>query len=288
MEDLATLLIIQALNGICFSTLLFLLAAGLSVAQGLMGIINLAHGSFYMIGGYIGLSVYRWTGNIAIGVMVAAIGVLLVGIGVERALLRHFYRQHLEQVLVTFGLVYIFMDLAKSIWGKDPHAIPAPTFLSSSIKIMGAPFPLYRLSLIVIGILVATSLWLLQDKTRYGAVLRAGVDNKEMASGLGINIPLIFTAVFGLSAFMAGFGGVLGGPIIGVYPGQDLQILVYALIVVVIGGLGSLQGAMVGSLLVGMVDSFGKAFFPGIAMFIMYGVMAIVLALRPSGLLGRE
>ncbi|MFH1125171.1 MAG: branched-chain amino acid ABC transporter permease [Pseudomonadota bacterium] len=281
--------LIQLLNGFSFGFLLFLVAAGLSLTFGLMGILNLAHGSFFLVGAYIGLSISRSTGgNLLLSAIGAAIVVGLIGAGVERLLLRRLYRQHLEQVLVSFGLIYIFMDICKFIWGMDDHAISKPVSLAGSVSILGSSYPAYRLAVIVIGIAVAAGLWLFQEKTRWGAVIRAGVDDKEMVTGLGINIGVTSTLVFALGAFLAGFGGVVGGPFIGVSPGLDVEILILALIVVVVGGLGTLQGALAGSLLIGILDSFGKALFPGLAMFTVYAIMVVILILRPSGLLGRR
>lgn len=280
--------IIQLLNGISFGFLLFLVAAGLSISFGLMGIINLAHGSFFMVGAYIGLSISRWTGNLFLSVLGGAIVVGFIGAGVEHILLRRLYRKHLEQVLVSFGLIYILMDVCSFIWGLDDHAIDKPGILSGSVGIMGSSYPSYRLAVIFIGVVVAVGLWLFQEKTRWGAVIRAGVDDKEMVTGLGINIGLTFTLVFALGAFLASFGGVIGAPFMGVSPGLDLEILILALIVVVVGGLGTLEGALVGSLLIGIMDSFGRALFPGLAMFTVYAIMVIVLIIKPSGLLGRR
>ncbi|MCJ7596927.1 MAG: branched-chain amino acid ABC transporter permease, partial [Desulfobacterales bacterium] len=234
-------------------------------------------------------SISRSTGgNLLLSAIGAAIVVGLIGAGVERLLLRRLYRQHLEQVLVSFGLIYIFMDICKFIWGMDDHAISKPVSLAGSVSILGSSYPAYRLAVIVIGIAVAAGLWLFQEKTRWGAVIRAGVDDKEMVTGLGINIGVTSTLVFALGAFLAGFGGVVGGPFIGVSPGFDVEILILALIVVVVGGLGPLQGALAGSLLIGILDSFGKALFPGLAMFTVYAIMVVILILRPSGLLGRR
>ncbi|MFC1868859.1 branched-chain amino acid ABC transporter permease [Thermodesulfobacteriota bacterium] len=280
--------IIQLLNGVSFGFLLFLVAAGLSITFGLMRIINLAHGSFFMVGAYIGLSVSRVTGSLFLSVLVGATVIGIIGAGIERFLLRRLYRQHLKQVLISFGLIYVFMDVSKFIWGMDDHSIPKPAFLADSIEILGNSYPLYRLFVIVIGIAMAVGLWLFQEKTRWGAVIRAGVDDKEMVAGLGINIGVTSYLVFALGAFLASFGGVIGAPFIGVSPGIDLEILVLGLIVVVVGGLGTLQGALVGSLLIGIMDSIGKALFPGVAMFTVYAAMVIILILKPSGLLGRK
>jgi branched-chain amino acid transport system permease protein len=280
--------VVQLLNGTCFGFLLFLISVGLSIILGLMGILNLAHGSFYLFGAYIGLSVSRWNGSLPLAVLAGAVAGGVIGAVVERGLLRRLYQQHIEQVLLTFGLLYIFADLSKLIWGPDPQRIAKPLALAGSVGIMGISYPVYRLVVVVIGIAVAITLWLLQEKTRLGSTVRAGVDDKQMAAGLGVNIGLIFTLVFSLGAFLASFGGVIGAPYIGIYAGLDMDIMLLALIVVVIGGLGSLQGALVGSLLIGIMDSLGRALFPDQAMFTMYGIMILILVFRPSGLWGRR
>jgi branched-chain amino acid transport system permease protein len=241
-----------------------------------------------MFGAYVGLSAWRLTHNLLIAIIAGSVALGMTGVVIERILLRRFYQKYLEQVLLTFGLIYIFMDISKWIWGGDPQSIGKPAFLVGSFSFMGGAYPLYRLVVIGVGIVVAIALFLFQEKTRLGSFVRAGVDDRDMASAIGINIGRIFTAIFALGAFLAAFGGVVGGPVIGVYPGLDFEILVLALIVVIVGGLGTLQGALVGSLLIGIVDSFGKALFPGLAMYTIYGVAALILVLKPTGLLGRE
>jgi branched-chain amino acid transport system permease protein len=267
---------------------LFLLAAGLSITFGLMNIINLAHGSFFMFGAYVGYAAWKVTDNWFIAIVAGAIALGLIGATIQRFFLRRFYRRYLEQVLLTFGFIYIFMDISKWIWGGDPLTINKPSLLDFSIDFMDGSYPVYRLAVIGIGIAVAAALFIFQARTQMGARIRAGVDDREMASAMGVNIGLVFTLVFALGAFVAAFGGVVGAPIIGIYPGLDFHILLLALIVVVVGGLGTLQGALVGSLLIGMVDSFGKALFPEYAMYTIFGVAALVLVFWPTGLLGRK
>ena len=279
---------IQILNGLSFGFLLFLLGSGLSLMFGLMGIVNLSHGSYFMLGAYIGLSMSEWTGNFWLGAALGGLIMSLVGGLTERLLLRYLHLRHLDQVLLTFGFVYIFMDLSKWVWGGDPLSLAKPALLNGSITILGDSFPIYRLAIIIIGSLIAILLWLFQEKTLIGAIVRAGVDDRQMVTGLGINITLISTGVFALGAFMAGFGGVVGGPILGAYQGMDLEVLILALVVVVVGGLGSLQGALLGSLLIGMLDNFGKALFPDLAMVTIFLAMAVILLLKPSGLLGKK
>jgi branched-chain amino acid transport system permease protein len=278
---------IQILNGISFGMLLFLLAAGLSLIYGLMKVLNLAHGSYYILGAYIGLSMVHLTGSFLIAAAVATVCVTVIGVIMERFFLRRFHLEELPQALLTFGFLFIFSDLTLWIWGGNPQTLPKPDGFTSSIRYGTLVFPSYRLLLIAVGILVAAGLLWLQEKTRFGAMLRAGVDDEEIARALGINVSLLFTAVFGLGAFLAALGGIMGGPIYGVFPGADFEILLLAFVVVIIGGLGSLKGAFVGGLLVGLMDNFGKTFFPEFALFTIFAPMAAILAIRPTGLFGR-
>jgi branched-chain amino acid transport system permease protein len=280
-------MIIQILNGLSFGFLLFLLGSGLSLMFGLAGIINLSHGSYFMLGAYIGYSVIKLTGNFWVAIFFGGGSMGLLGVLMEYFLLRRLHLRHLDQVLLTFGFVWVFMDLSKWLWGGDPLSLREPALFTGSIILLGDSFPIYRLTIIIIGSLIAVLLWLFQEKTLIGAIVRAGVEDREMVSGLGINIGLISTGVFSLGSFMAGFGGVIGGPILGAYQGMDWEILVLALVVVVVGGLGSLEGALLGSLLIGMTDNFGKALFPNFAMVTLFIAMAIILLLKPSGLLGK-
>ncbi len=279
--------IVQSLNGISYGMLLFLLAAGLSLIFGLMGVINLAHGSFYLLGAYLGLTVVHKTGSFLLALVVAAVVIGLLGSLMERFYIRRLYHKELDQVLLTFGFSYIFMDLAKWIWGGDPQSLATPALLDGAIKIGGEIYPVYRIAVIVIGLATALIIWLLQEKTKAGAIVRAGVDDREMVGGLGVNVKIVFTLVFALGAAVAALGGVIGGPIIGVYPGLDSDVLVLALVVVVVGGLGTLQGALAGSLLIGIIDTLGKILFPALSVFTIYAAMALILLLRPTGLLGR-
>lgn len=281
-------LVIQILNGISYGLLLFLLASGLSLIFGLMGIVNLAHGSYYMLGAYLGFVIIQETGNFLFGLLGAGAALALLGVVMERFFFRKLYKRELDQVLLTFGFAYLFLDIAKWIWGGVPRILPKPSFLEGSVSILGEAFPIYRFAMIVIGLGIALLLWAFLEKTRTGIIIRAGVDDKEMVSGLGINIQLYFSGIFALGAFLAALGGVISGPIVGAYPGLDFEILVLALAVVVVGGLGTLKGAFLGSLLIGFAETFGKAFFPDFAMFTIYVTMALVLIFKPSGLLGKE
>lgn len=278
---------VHVLNGVSFGCILFLLAAGLCLMFGLMRIVNLAHGSYYLLGGYVAYSVGKWTGNFGLGILAAIVCIAGIGFAMERGLLRYLRGQALEQVLLTFGLVYIFTDIARTVWGGYT-AFPATfAMLEKPVRFLGITYPGYRLALIGIGAVLALALWLFQEKTKLGAIVRAAVDDEEMVRGLGINAGLISTAVFTLGAALAGFAGAMGSVFTGAYLGVDIEVLVLALIVVVIGGLGSLPGAMAAALLIGLADSFGKALIPELAYFTIFGVMALVLVFRPTGLLGR-
>lgn len=280
--------IIQTLNGLSFSMMLFLVASGFTLIFGLMKIINIAHGSFYLLGAYIGLTVLKATGNFLLATLASSIGVVLVGIIMQRFFLRRFHMKELQQVLLTFGFVFIIADLCLWIWGGNPQALPKPSLLKGSIWIGRIVFPTYRLFVISIGIAVAIGLWIFQEKTKFGAIVRAGVDDEEMLRGTGINIQVVFVGVFALGALLAGIGGMIGGPFVGVFPGVDLSMLLLALVVVIIGGIGSLKGAFLGSLFVGLVDNFGKALFPELSLFTLFAPMAIVLAIKPTGIFGRK
>jgi branched-chain amino acid transport system permease protein len=283
-----TFWVVQTLNGISFGMLLFLLAAGLSLIYGLMKVLNLTHGSFYLLGGYIGLVVVRGTGSFILAALAGSLAIAVLGVVMERFFLRRFHLQELPQALLTFGFLFIFSDLATVIWGGNPQTIPKPAMFGGSVQIGGFYYPSYRLFIIGFGLVIAALLWWLQEGTRIGAMVRASVDDEEVARALGINVSLLFTLVFALGAFLAALGGVMGGPIVGVYPGADFEILLLGFVVVIIGGLGSLKGALIGGLVVGLLDNFGKVFFPELALFTIFAPMALILAVRPAGLFGRE
>lgn len=280
--------LIQTLNGISFGMLLFLLAAGLSLIYGLMKVLNLTHGSFYLLGGYVGLAVLHLSGSFVLAVLAGSFAIAAVGVIMERFFLRRLHLQELPQALLTFGFLFIFSDLATVIWGTNPQVIPKPAILAGALQLGGFFYPYYRLFIIVLGLMIAALLWWLQDGTRLGAMLRASVDDEEVARALGINVSLLFTLVFGFGAFLAALGGVMGGPIVGVYPGADFDVMLLGFVVVIIGGLGNLKGALIGGLAVGLLDNFGKVFFPELALFTIFAPMAVILAVRPTGLFGRE
>jgi len=277
----------QTFNGLSYGALLFLLASGLSLIFGVMRVVNLAHGSYFMLGGYVGLSVVWRTGSYTLALLAGALALAVVGIAMERLFLRRLPGQTLGQVLMTIGFALIFQDVALLIWGGDPYSIRPPSMLAGVITAGPGRFPIYRIFIVVVAVVVGAALWLVLDRTRVGAMIRAAVDDPEMAQGIGIRVPRISLRVFALGAALAAFGGVVGAGFLGVYPGLDFEILPYAFVVVIVGGLGSLPGAMVGSLLVGLLDNFGKALFPELSYFTLFAPMALILALKPTGLFGR-
>ena len=283
-------LLLQLLNSLSYGFLLFIITCGISIVFGILGVLNLAHGSIYLLGSYIGYSIIMkagmpfWVAILAVPLIIAALGFLI-----EIVILRPTYKLgHLSQVLLTFGLVYIFHDLFTIIWGKDVLSVNPPEAFSSSIQILGFTFPAYRLALIVIGAIIVLFLWYVQEKTKWGAVVRAGLSDKEMAGALGVNIHLVFTLVFVFGSLLAGLGGVLGAPILGTYPGMEFSILILSLVVLVVGGLGSVSGTLMASLLVGFVETFSRYLVPELSLIITFALMAVVLVVRPQGLVGRK
>ncbi|NQU15333.1 MAG: branched-chain amino acid ABC transporter permease [Desulfobacteraceae bacterium] len=281
--------VINLLNGMSYGMVLFLIASGMSIVLGAMGITNLAHGAFYMVGAFVGWTVAVKCGaTFGLGILAGGLSAGLVGLAIERGLLRHLYKQPNEQVLLTFGFVYILSNVCLWVWGGWPRMPFTAKFLVGSFEIMGRAYPKARIAIILIGLILAVGLWWLQDRTRMGAIVRAGMDDKETTMGLGINLELAFAVIFFISSFIAGAAGVIGAQLLGVRTDLGLEVLLLALIVIIVGGVGSIQGALLGGILIGVVDAFGKAVFPQLAMFTMYLTMIIVLIVRPTGLLGRK
>jgi branched-subunit amino acid ABC-type transport system permease component len=275
------------LNGLAFGGLIFLLAAGLSVIFGLLDVLNLAHGSFYMLGAYVGLTVLGVTNNFWLALIAAPIALAIIGALVEVVFFRRIYqRGHLMQVLLTFGLTLVFVDLIRLRFGSQTHSLPVPRGLEGNVHVLGVPFATYKFFVILFAALVAVVLVVAWRKSRVGAILRAGVSDREMLGLLGIDLPRVFTATFAFGAALAGLAGVVVGPYLGVYPGMDESILVLVLVVVVVGGLGSIEGAIVGSLLVGLANAIGPLVLGGFEAASIFAVMAAVLLVRPRGLLG--
>jgi branched-chain amino acid transport system permease protein len=279
--------ITQSFYGISYAALLFLLASGLSLIFGVMRIVNLAHGSYYLLAGYIGYTTIKLTHSFLLGVVTGAVSIALIGILMERVFLRRVSGYNLGQVLITVGFALIFQDLALLIWGGEPFTIEAPKLFSGSLVLGGIYFPRYRILMILVAVFVGTGLWLFERKTKAGAIIRASVDNVEMARGMGINAPMVSMGVYALGAGVAAIAGVIGGGFLSIYPGLDFEILPYAFVVVILGGRGSLEGAMLGSLIVGLVDNFGKSLFPELSYFTVFAPMVLMLDIRPMGLFGK-
>jgi len=280
--------LIQAFNGISYGALLFLVGSGLSLIFGVMRIVNLSHGSYFLLGGYVALTVIWTTGSWVLAIPVAALAIGGIGLLMERIFLRPLGFDPLRQVLLTVGFAFLFQQAALDIWTGNNFDIEAPALLTKSVHIGGLFLPLYRIFMIVTAAVIGLVLWLAMEKTRIGATVRATVDDAQMARGVGIDTSRISMFIFALGALLAAVGGVIGGAFLGIYPGLDFEILPLAFAVVIIGGMGSLGGAAIGALLVGLADNFGKALFPEVSYFTLYAPMALILAVKPTGLFGRE
>jgi branched-chain amino acid transport system permease protein len=279
--------VIQVFNGVSYGALLFLVGSGVSLIFGVMRIVNLAHGAYFLWGGYIALSVINVTGSWALSLPVAALAVAVIGMAMERVFLRPLGFDPLRQLLLTVGFAFLFQQGALDIWGGNNMDITPPATLTQSIVIGGVYFPAYRMFMIALALVIGVAIWLAMEKTRMGAAVRATVDDAQMARGVGIDTNRISMFIFALGAFLAALGGVIGGAFLGIYPGLDFEMLPLAFAVVIIGGLGSLGGAAIGALAVGLADNFGKALFPEISYFTLYAPMVLILAVKPTGLFGR-
>jgi branched-chain amino acid transport system permease protein len=281
--------LIQLLNGLQYGLLLFLVASGLTLIFGIMGIVNLAHGSFYMIGAYLAWSLAGMTGSLAAAVLLAVPLTVVLGMGLERLLFRHLYhRDHLYQVLLTYGLILVFEEMRSVIWGDDVHGVAVPALLGYSIPLTeNLSYPVYRLAISGVCLLLAAGLYFLIQKTRLGMMIRAGASNRDMVQSLGIDIKLIYTLVFALGIALAAFAGMINSPLSSVFPNMGSQVLIICFVVVVIGGIGSVKGAMAASLMIGLADTFGQVLVPEVSGMIVYVLMAAVLVWRPEGLFRR-
>lgn len=277
----------QALNGLSFGALLFLLASGLTLVFGLMRIINLAHGAFYMIGGYLGVVVAGLTGNLLLAVITGVAVVAVTAFIVEVVLLRFVRGQELPEVLLTVGVSFVIADLCLAIFGGDPRTLPTAATIQGSMTIGELTYPWYRIFVIVLAVVIGVALTVVQNGTRVGAIVRAGVDDREIISAMGVNIGWVFTGMFMVGAALAAIGGTIGAGVISIRPGIQDEVLLYALVVIIIGGLGSVPGAAIGSIAIGLIDAFAKAWIPEFAYFTIFAPMALVLVLRPTGLFGR-
>ena len=278
---------IQSLNSLALGGVLFTLAAGFSLIFGLMRIANLSHGAYFMLGAYIGLAMIDRGYGFGVALLAAGLGVGILGGIVERLILRRLAGNALSQVLATLGVAFVIADGSLWLWGGDPRSVSAPEALTGAAHMLGLSFPLYRLAVLGFAIVIGIGLWLLLDKTKLGVMIRASVDDRQMAQGIGVPASKLFTVVFCLGTALAGIGGVIASPILSVYPGMDTDMLPLALVVVILCGLGSLAGAFVGSLLIGFIYSFGQVLFPDLAYIILFLPMVVILAVRPRGLFGR-
>lgn len=281
--------LVQALNGVQYGFLLFLVASGLTLVFGIMGIINLAHGAFYMLGAYMVFWLVGYTDNLFVAIVLGLAIMLAFGYLLERAAISFLYkRDHLYQVLLTYGLILILDEMQRILWGTDFHSVPVPQALNGSIPLTETQvYPVYRLFISVMCMAVAAGLYLLIGRTKLGMMIRAGASNREMAQVLGIDIGRVFAIVFSIGVALAAFSGMIGAPVSSVYPGMGEQILIVSFVVVVIGGIGSVKGAFVGAMLIGLADTFGRVLLPDFASVVVYAVMAVVLLWRPQGLFGR-
>ena len=300
-------LLLQVLNGVQLGLLMFLLAAGLTLTFGIMDLVNLAHGSLYMMGAYIAWTLIGWTDSFVLGALLALPATFLLGVVVEKVVMRRLYaRDHLDQVLATFGLILFFNELVRAVWGPAGKSIAVPSFLARTVEILpGVPYPAYRFAIIVVGAAVAALLAWLVARTRLGMLIRAGASNRRMIGALGVNIELLFSLVFGLGAVFAGLAGLMAAPLSSVKIGMGDDILIVAFVIIVIGGIGSIKGAFVAAMVVGQIDIVGRAFLPdllktflstsaasraapAISQVLIYVVMAGVLVWRPTGLFGQR
>jgi branched-chain amino acid transport system permease protein len=280
--------VVTGLNGLSYAFILFLVAAGFSLTFGVMGVLNLAHGALYMFGAYVGLQIVNMLGAFWLAIIAAAIALAVIGFSLYWFFLRKLYGKVPEQGVLTIGVSYIVANVVVWIWGPRAKIMQTPEFLTGAVTIGGLSFPIYRIFICGAGLLVLGVLWYIQDRTRVGAIIRAGMDNKEMTVSLGVNYGLVSTGVFLLGMALAGIAGVLGSPILGAYPTMGDNLLLLTLIVVVVGGTGYIQGTMLGALVIGLLDTFGKAYLPEYSMFFAWVVFIIVLLVRPSGLIGRK
>jgi branched-chain amino acid transport system permease protein len=279
--------LVLGVNSVALGGLLFLLSAGFSLIFGLMRIPNLMHGSFFMLGAYLGVTLLARGVNFWLAALASAAAMALIGGLIERFLLRRLEGQVLPQVLLTLGFAFIIADICLMLWTGDPWQPATPDHLRGALQVAGLYFPIYRLVIVLVAVAIAVALWLLVDWTRLGAMIRAGVDDAPIARVVGIRVSQLFTLVFALGAALAAFGGVMGAPYLSVYPGLDFEMLPLALIVVILGGVGSLLGALVGSFVIGFLYNFGTALLPDLAYVILFLPMVLILVLRPQGLFGK-
>jgi len=283
------LVLVQILNGLQYGLLIFLAASGLTLIFGIMGIINLSHGSFYMLGAYLSLTLTNLTGDIFLSLALGIPLAFAFGAAIEWLFIRHLYeRDHLQQVLLTFGLILVFNEMQRILWGSFPHSVPIPSYLSGSVKLFDLmSYPVYRIAVAALCIALALAMMFVIQRTKIGRIIRAGESNREMVEALGIDTRLLFRFVFAAGVSLAAAAGIIAAPLDSVYPGIGEPVLIISFVVVVIGGIGSVRGAFIGALLIGLADAFGKVYLPQFASVMVYALMAAVLVVRPGGLFGR-
>ncbi len=281
-------MLVTGLNGLSYAFILFLLAAGFSLTFGVMGVLNLSHGALFVIGTYVGLQVIETLSYFWLAVILSAAAMAVIGFGLYFLFLKRLYNKIPEQAVLTIGVSYMIANMVLWVWGPRAQIAQTPEILTGTLAVGSLSFPIYRIFICGMGLVVLALLWWIQDRTRWGAIIRAGMDNKEMTVSLGINYGLVSTLVFILGIALAGVAGILGAPILGVYPSMGDNLLLLTLIVVVVGGTGYIQGTMLGALVIGLLDTFGKAYVPEAALFFAYIVFLVILLVRPSGLIGRK
>jgi len=277
------------MHGLSYAGLLFLVSSGLTLVFGMMNVLNFAHAAFYMLGAYFSYTVLRATGQFWLSVIVCPLALFVIGALVERFLLRRVHVfGHVHELLLTFGLAYILTEIVKALWGNYPLAVNIEGYLSGTIQVFGFPYPIYRIFIFVCGGLISLLMAAILYETRLGIILRAAVNDNEMVNSLGINVPVLFMGVFAFGAALSGFAGVIAGPLLTTYPGMAQEILVEAFVVIVVGGFGSLGGALIASLLIGELQSFGALLFPKLSLVLVYLLMSVILVIRPYGLFGEK
>jgi branched-chain amino acid transport system permease protein len=277
------------LHGLAYAGLLFLVSSGLTLVFGMMNVLNFAHAALYMLGAYFSYTVLLLTGQFWLSLIICPLALFFIGAAVERLLLRRVHAfGHVHELLLTFGLAYIITETVKWLWGNYPLAVNISGFLNGTVELFGLAYPIYRIFIFICGVLLSLAMALVLYKTRLGIILRAAVNDNEMVNSLGINVPVLFTGVFSFGAALSGFAGVIAGPLLTTYPGMGQEILIDAFVVIVVGGFGSLGGAVIASLLIGELQSFGVLLFPKLSLVLVYLLMAIVLVIKPSGLFGEK
>lgn len=277
----------EVLNGLVFGAILFILASGFSLALGILKVVNIAHGAFYMLSVLLALEIGGRVPNFLVALLVSSVAIMIIAATLHLTVLRRFGLESLPQVLATFGVTLIIVEVSRIVWGGYPQTLRAPAWLAGAISRGSIIIPRYRVFLMGVAIVVALVLWYVIERTRLGAYVRAAVDDEDIARSIGINIERLYFLLFGAAGFLAGLAGVLGGPVLGTYQGVEFEVLTLTLVVVVVGGIGSIPGAFVGSMLVGVIDSLGKVYFPELAYFVLFVPMVLILTLKPSGLLGK-